>query len=479
VKNPLAATVLLTFALGVRATYLPALTNGQTKVARVPMKQIAGEEVVQVSINGTGPYNFILDTGSNVTIIRSELIRKLNLSGGSPVPIVTATAETSGQRMIIESMAVAGLAVEHLEINALDRVPVLNGHVQGILGENFLKNFDILIDNEQQTLFIDRTSSLEGTVAGERLSFSRSGSFDHKPTPDRIVVELKVPSFIGKPLLFLVDSGINTATLYPPPGGQALRALQSSQDVSVSDLTGRRDCQIQKAAFEIGGDTFRGLELVACEDLTRNKMDTDGLLPTRVFHRFFISHRGGYVIVNPRSSAALQVLVFDYTGLSAPSLREFTRQTQVILSNEGLSAEVEDCTRATDGPCFSQDRVQRRIEIRVVNQAQENHTLVGSKCLGVSFINHDGGTSASVYRELADQEAADFGLPREVVLAYAAAHEAGHLLLGEAHTPNGLMKAHWGTEEFQAISQRRLTFSSDQRRELTRRYGRSLTGLIR
>ena len=83
-KNPLAATVLLTFALGVRATYLPALTNGQTKVARVPMKQIAGEEVVQVSINGTGPYNFILDTGSNVTIIRSELIRKLNLSGGSP-----------------------------------------------------------------------------------------------------------------------------------------------------------------------------------------------------------------------------------------------------------------------------------------------------------------------------------------------------------------------------------------------------------
>ena len=177
--------------------------------------------------------------------------------------------------------------------------------------------------------------------------------------------------------------------------------------------------------------------------------------------------------------AALQVLVFDYTGLSAPSLREFTTQTKVILSNEGLSAEVEDCTRATDGPCFSQERVQRRIEIRVVNKAQENHMLVGGKCLGVSFINHDGGIDASVYRELADQEAADFGLPREVVLAYAAAHEAGHLLLGEAHTPNGLMKAHWGTEEFQAISQRRLTFSSDQRRELTRRYGRSLTGLIR
>jgi hypothetical protein len=300
-KRPFAAIVLFTFALGLKTTYLLALVEGQNSVVRVPMHEIAGEEVVEVSINGTGPYDFILDTGSNVTVMRSQLIRKLNLSSGAPTAIVTATGETRGQRVIIESIAVAGLAVEHLEINVLDRAQVLNGRVEGILGENFLKNFDILIDNEQQTLFIDRTSSLEGSVAGERLSFSRFGSFGYKPTTDRIVIELKVPSFTGKPLLFLVDSGINAAALYPPPGGQALRAMQSSQHVSVSDLNQRRDCQIQKTNFEIGGGTFRGLELVACEDLTRNKMDTDGLMPTRVFHRFFISHRGGYVIANPRS----------------------------------------------------------------------------------------------------------------------------------------------------------------------------------
>src|SRR5277367_6159170 len=137
-KRSIAATVLFTFALGVETTYLIALTGGQTSVARVPMKEIAGEEVVQVSINGTGPYDFILDTGSNVTIMRSQLIRKLNLSSGAPMAIVTATGEIRGQRVIIESIAVAGLAVEHLEINALDRVQVLNGRVQGILGENFL-----------------------------------------------------------------------------------------------------------------------------------------------------------------------------------------------------------------------------------------------------------------------------------------------------------------------------------------------------
>jgi hypothetical protein len=98
-----------------------------------------------------------------------------------------------------------------------------------------------------------------------------------------------------------VDSGTNSATLYPAPGGLALRAMQSSQHGSMSDLNQRRDCQVQKTSLEIGSSTFRGLELVACEGLTRNKVDADGLLPTRPFHRFFISHSRGYVIANPRS----------------------------------------------------------------------------------------------------------------------------------------------------------------------------------
>jgi hypothetical protein len=267
---------------------------------RVPMSEIAGEDVVPVYINGSGPYDFILDTGSNVTIMRSELARKLNLSGGPPMSIVTALAETRGQRVIVDSISVAGLAAEHLEINALDLVRALDGRVQGVLGENFLKNFDFLIDNEHQTLFLDRTSGLKDTLAGDRLRFSRFGNLDYRPTADRIVIKLKVPSFQEKPLLFLVDSGTATAVLYPLPGSLALRAMQSSQQVSMTDLFERRDCRVQKTTLEIGTGSFRGLDLVACEGLTRNKMDTDGLLPTKVFHQFFISHRGGYVIANPR-----------------------------------------------------------------------------------------------------------------------------------------------------------------------------------
>jgi hypothetical protein len=37
-----------------------------------------------------------------------------------------------------------------------------------------------------------------------------------------------------------------------------------------------------------------------CAGLTRDKMDTDGLLPTVAFRRLYISHSGAYVIANPQ-----------------------------------------------------------------------------------------------------------------------------------------------------------------------------------
>jgi predicted aspartyl protease len=303
VKPTLTTTVLFTFAFCVQTAFRGPAIEAQTMTATVPMMEVAGKEIVKVSMNGTGPYDFILDTGANVTLVSPLLFQKLSIPGGKSVTIVTTLGESQHQRAMVEKIAVAGLSVEHLEINTLDggELGSLKGRIQGVLGENFLKYFDLLIDNEQQTLTLDRTSSLADALTGERLQFSRFGSFHDAPTSGRIAIQLKVPSYLQKPLLFLVDSGTNTAALYPAPGGLALRAMQSPQHGRMSDLTQSRDCQVQKTSLEIGSSTFRGLELVACEGLTRNKVDTDGLLPTRPFHRFFISHSGGYVIANPRS----------------------------------------------------------------------------------------------------------------------------------------------------------------------------------
>ena len=287
--------------LAVGALFIP-LTGAQM-IARVPMHEVSGEEIVRVSINGTGPYDFILDTGTDITMVERKLLRKLSISGGQSVTLVTALGASQHQRATAESIAIAGLSVERIKINTLEGVELgaIKGRVQGILGENFLKCFDVLIDNEQQTLTLDRTSRLVDTLAGEHLQLSRFGNFNYAPTPDRIVVKLRMPLLFQKSLLFLVDSGTSTAMFYPPPGSLALRAMRSSQQVNLNDVKSH-NCQIQKTTLEIGSGTFRGIELAACEGITRNNMDTDGVLPTRIFNKFFISYRAGYVIANPHQA---------------------------------------------------------------------------------------------------------------------------------------------------------------------------------
>jgi hypothetical protein len=295
-------TPFCAFLVSVGYLFVP-LARAQTLPARIPMRNIADQKIVPVSINGTGPYNFILDTGSNVTLVDRRLLRELKVSVADPVTLVTVLGQTNQQRgLSAESVSIGGHSVQHVALNTFDGMHVvrLDGGVQGILGENFLEHFDLLIDNDQQTLTLDPGSSLAASLAGEHLQLSHFGNFNNAPIPDRVVVELKVPSYLQKPLLFLVDSGANTAVLYPGQGGLAIRAMQSSQRADLTGLDRRQSCQIQKATLELGAGKFRGIDLATCEGLTRNKMDTDGVLPTRVFHQFFIGYKAGYVIANPR-----------------------------------------------------------------------------------------------------------------------------------------------------------------------------------
>jgi hypothetical protein len=171
-------------------------------------------------------------------------------------------------------------------------------------------------------------------------------------------------------------------------------------------------------------------------------------------------------------TAALQVQAYDYTGLSPAALHEFVTRTQEILSGAGISVEVDVCARGVSTPCESRRGSSRQVMIRVVDGAPKNRKNVRWQDLGRSIVDHDGGAYATVFLKLAEDEAAETNLPRILVLSYAAAHEVGHLLLGEeAHTPQGLMKAHWETDDFQAMAQNRFHFTPEQTQELKRRYG--------
>jgi hypothetical protein len=177
----------------------------------------------------------------------------------------------------------------------------------------------------------------------------------------------------------------------------------------------------------------------------------------------------GYAKTASAQTSALQVQVYDYTGLSPAAFHEFVARTQEILAGSGLSLEVDAC--ASGRACESHSGSSRQIVIRVIADTRKGTKNVRLETLGQSVADHDGGTYATVFLRAAEEKASDANLPRIVVLAYAAAHEIGHLLLGEAHSPQGLMKATWGAKDFLAMSQSDFHFSREQERKLTSYYG--------
>lgn len=268
-----------------------------------PMHEVAGVPIVEVSINGAGPYPFVLDTGTNVTLVKGPLLHALNIAPMRPVTITSSLGESHQQQVSPGSLSVAGLGADNIEINMLEegQLGILEGYAQGILGENFLKHFDVLIDNDRHAVTLDRTNRLAQSLAGERLPLSLGGRSTAELTHDRVIVRLKAPSLLGRSMLFLVDSGANTATVYPSKNENLLYSWFASG--SIQAINGNHICRLARTPLTMGRQTYPQVVMAICENMTRDNIDSDGLLPTRLFRRLFISHRDKYVIANPKPAS--------------------------------------------------------------------------------------------------------------------------------------------------------------------------------
>jgi hypothetical protein len=270
----------------------------------VPIRMVDGTPVVQVTLNGKGPYDFILDTGSNYTAVQRKVLAELSVPLDDGVSIDTGMSGVIHEHTTtIESMSVGGLTVQQMSVGTMDSTVLSQNHhrISGILGESFLKHFDILLDNEKKVLVLDRTSRLANSLAGDRLPFSRYGVRDGIRTLDRIVVELNIPRYRQQSLRCLVDSGASSPFLLPERS-EASRLQVLAHPSGLVTLNGD-GCIEAGIPLIVGGSDLRTTEFFSCRNMTREAADTDCLLPTHLFKKIFVSHANSYLIVNPKKDA--------------------------------------------------------------------------------------------------------------------------------------------------------------------------------
>lgn len=141
---------------------MPARVAVQADTAggEVPLR-VAGRGgavlMVETYVNGSGPFNLVLDTGATLTCFDERLSRQLSLPRKTGAIGVGAGVGGSGRVELVqvESVRLGSSTVRNLTACVLDLRHLRElgaGSVSGLLGLNFLTNFHVTLDFERNVL---------------------------------------------------------------------------------------------------------------------------------------------------------------------------------------------------------------------------------------------------------------------------------------------------------------------------------------
>jgi len=259
--------------------------------------------IVPVTINHTGPFNFLVDTGTQFTMIDPSLAGELHLQPKGTAELVGVGFKTTASFARVDSLEVGSRVIpNHLvELQDLRMLQSADLQFQGILGGLFLDHFDVLIDYAHGLLCLDDQKTMRSLVKGVRLELPATPreSAD-APTRGLVIIPVRLESAGPRQLYLALDSGSNVPFLYdpdkyPPPqlvpqlsvagqGGDGKKqsfSMLPSQDLQIGSI------KLQQISFVVPSHSDY-------------EAPVDGLLATALFRSVFISYVDHFLILTPR-----------------------------------------------------------------------------------------------------------------------------------------------------------------------------------
>jgi hypothetical protein len=304
---PVTLWILLAVAFYANCQRMHAEAHCPGNIASLHPRLVAGALlVIPVTVNQSGPYDFMVDTGSQLNVIDPALASQLAFQTQGSVALVRTATSSQASVGILDSLQVDGQQVFHpvAVVQDLGAIQMADRHIRGVLGENFLAHFDVLIDYEHRLLCLDQKRLMERALRGERLPLVRQPySAVESPLSPRLVISVNLSGMTIRPVLLQLDSGSDGHILYPGRNDlqQSLLKYSRLQGREVSE--GRRAFAIVPPQdMRIGSQTLRNTQFVTPISVDANipYRQEDGLLATALLHRLFISHTHNYVVLDPK-----------------------------------------------------------------------------------------------------------------------------------------------------------------------------------
>jgi Aspartyl protease len=273
-------------------------------VASLTLRNVQGSLiVVPVRINHTGPYDFIVDTGAQISSVDSSLASELHLKarGTTGVGGVATYARSAFAYLDLVEAGMHSVANALVAIHDLEELKSADPRIRGILGENFLEHFDLLIDNRQHILCLDDSKTLALAVKGEHVALAEPrGSQNDMPFMRPMMLSVRLSGADSVPVLLWLDSGSSAPVLYA--AGPRLSKASTNRVSSLTRVVNGLEqtfAIISPQDIQVGPHALRHVSFAMPMNAVGNgpAPREDGLLPTIAFQRIFISSLSGYSVL--------------------------------------------------------------------------------------------------------------------------------------------------------------------------------------
>jgi len=299
--------VLLATAFAFMSISSQAETRCPGNIAGLRPRLVAGALlVIPVKINQSGPFDFMVDTGSQLNVIDPALAAQLNLKSQGTVGLVATAAYSQASVGVLDSLEAGSQMVLKPLVVVQDLGPLqaADPRIRGVLGENFLAHFDVLIDYERRLLCLDEAKLMGERLRGERIPLVAPKHPETEvPFSQRLVVSVNLSDTGTRPILLQVDSGSDGPILYASNREleQPLLKRAKLQGPEVDDAR-RAFAVLPPQDMRVGTRIVRKVSFVTPANRSQNVPDReeDGILATVLFQRVYISHSDRFVIFDPR-----------------------------------------------------------------------------------------------------------------------------------------------------------------------------------
>ncbi len=272
-------------SIGAAAAERPHGTRGEAIKFELVQEHLI---LVPTLVNGHGPYSFILDTASDVTIVDPQVAADAGLRAQDSAVV---RALTGAVRLLScrTRVTLAGRQFDDTEV-LIQSVSSVSRKAQGVLGWNVLSRFDFILDNARRQLVIPAVAADSG-IGGGAVAYEEENGLP--------VIVTTIPALSQRRLRMAMDTGAAQLLLFsvaPPP-----EMSEADRHVLRTPLGDVEVCFLRVPTLGIGSSTLTDVQVGFMRPGLRNRSaGLDGLLPVRLFQAVYFDNSHRAVVLNPR-----------------------------------------------------------------------------------------------------------------------------------------------------------------------------------